>query len=139
MKNTRNFISNVLSGIAIGVITILIAFLFIKGNEISDLFYSFLETVVGFVPYVVGAIILYCLGWFKGSKETEKFKAESEELLAENKEMKNLLRQALSYHENDRATIESLRAKDTMSQIADLPGGATEKHTSDLQSPTEED
>ena len=137
MKNTRDFLSNVLGGIAIGVMTILITFLFVKGNEISDLFYSFLETVVWFVPYVVGAVIIYCLGWFKGSKETEKFKAESEDLRKENKEVKKLLRRALSDHMTACTTIAELKAKNIMDQISDLPG-TTENHTSDLQSSTEE-
>ena len=137
-RNSRNFISNVLSGIAIGVIAILITFLFIKGNEISNLFYSFLETIVGFVPYVVGGVIIYCLGWYRGSKETEKFKSESEELLEENKEMKKLLRRALSDHMTACTTIAELKAKNIMDQISDLPG-TTENHSSDLQSNTQED
>lgn len=151
-NNNQNFISKIFTGIGLGIIVLLTAFVFFKANEISELFYAFLESIVGFVPFVIVGVIIYCMGWYNSSKkhhnESDDYEAENEQLLSDNKKMARHLRQAITEIEEKDATIEELRKElrkyrdlHNMSQIADMSGGndALTDSPSDLQSSAVQD
>ena len=138
--------SNLFIGIGSALLMLITAFMFVKANELSDLFYAFLESIIGFVPYVLGAVIIYCLGVYSATKkyreENIDYEIENENLRIENSQMKELLKQVFSAHEDDTRTIEALRSElrfskiqHTMSQIADMDVD----DATDLQPSIEED
>lgn len=144
----NNFVSNALMGMGSIVSIVFIMLLFIKGNEISDLFYDFLGKIVEFIPYVVGAAIIYGFGCLRTLHKCQKKYADHEELILENERLEARLLKANNCRKEQKQKIMELReevrtyrSKLNMSQIEDMPGsnGTIVPPPSDLQESNEED